>query len=283
MPDRLKTVAKNTKLVKSTNRYYFDAFLILLNYHNMAGETPVVNLQLGQPQGQIQGPEQPVMATIPPVRLMIQSPATGTAVPPTTTTPLEQTQDVLTGPQQQQEIDPKDIRLETYSDKSFVARGEGTRLYQGQLIHFGGTWNSRLRGGGGYIFSNRHLDDVTKWMAQVQAGTVKPDSADAIRQAKEEKKVARGIKGGYTAGTIGGKMQLVQWRVFIPRVGQRAQLRVAKATADYVVGKIEEHDGIFDTVFIHPDGQPEKESKLVICNGHWQVWGYDNEHTIFFQ
>ncbi len=181
------------------------------------------------------------------------------------------------------EIDPNDIVIEQYSEKSFVVRGEATRLYQAQLIKLNGTWNGRLRGGGGYIFSNKYLDDVSKWLAQVKLGTIQPDSKDAVQQAKDERKSKRSTAP--TVGGIGSNMQLVQWLVPLPKVGQTMQLKVGSSTAQYVVSRLEQSQKgttVYDIVYFHPDGQPTQQSKLVVCNGAWQVWGYDNEHIVTF-
>jgi len=56
------------------------------------------------------------------------------------------------------------IKIETYSEKSFVIRGEETKEYKDKLKEFGGKWNSNLKDGSGWIFSNKHKDKVQEWI-----------------------------------------------------------------------------------------------------------------------
>ena len=58
----------------------------------------------------------------------------------------------------------KQILVQDYSEKSFVLRGEETKEYKDQIITLGGKWNSKLSGGGGWIFSNKQKDKVKNWL-----------------------------------------------------------------------------------------------------------------------
>ncbi len=231
------------------------------------------------------------------VQLQIQAPQIQTPQQqaPQQQAPLEQTQTVLTQPARQtltQLADPKDVRTETYTDKSFVIRGTGTILYPLQLTSLGGKWNKNLRGGGGWIFSNKKTQKATTWIQNVQSGLVQPDDPEQIKAVRAEKRqrsprATTGITTTTTTIAITAAtnpdMQSVQWTVFRPRVHMKARLKVGQVVAEYDVGRVEEHNGVVDTAFIHPSGHPTTESKLVICNGAWQVWGYAEDHSVFFQ
>ena len=56
------------------------------------------------------------------------------------------------------------ITIQDYSEKSFVLRGE-TKDYKDQLSTLGGKWNSRLKDGAGWIFSNKLKDKIQAWLA----------------------------------------------------------------------------------------------------------------------
>lgn len=278
--------------------------------------------QLQQPlQPQLQQPLQPASQLSPQIepqavmessaleqtQTFLQTSPSATAAPtmtitaaPVASSAIQQQQQ----PIQQQEKgvpDPMDIKMETYSEKSFVLRGEGTRLYQLSIQNLGGKWNPRLRGGGAYIFSSKKSDDVSRWMTEMKAGRIQADDPSAIQQRREGRKQEwrpkspPGQRQGQTSvGAIPGlpttpmattnpDMQLVQWTLFRPRKGMKAHLRVKGAIAEYDAIRTEEHNGVTDTVFISPAGNPQQVSKLVICNGAWQVWGYAEEHSVFFQ
>ena len=55
------------------------------------------------------------------------------------------------------------INMESYSDFSFVLRGE-TKDYKEDIKKLGGKYNSRLRGGPGWIFSKRSEDKVREFI-----------------------------------------------------------------------------------------------------------------------
>lgn len=63
----------------------------------------------------------------------------------------------------------EDIKIEDYTDKSFVVRGD-TRKYLEQMKNFGGKWNSRLTDKssgekfGAWIFPSIKKSEVQKWI-----------------------------------------------------------------------------------------------------------------------
>ena len=59
------------------------------------------------------------------------------------------------------------LKIDTYSDKSFVIRGEETKEYKDKLKDLGGKWNSNLKDGGGWIFSNNNKNKVQDWIDEV--------------------------------------------------------------------------------------------------------------------
>ena len=54
------------------------------------------------------------------------------------------------------------IRIQNYSDKSFVVYGD-TKEFKEVLKKLGGKWNRNLSDGPGWIFPNNYRDDVNKW------------------------------------------------------------------------------------------------------------------------
>ena len=56
------------------------------------------------------------------------------------------------------------INIENYSDKSFVIRGSDTIKFKDTLKEFGGKWNSMLKNGGGWIFSNIHKEKIESFI-----------------------------------------------------------------------------------------------------------------------
>tara|TARA_Y100000389_G_C17314448_1_gene439709 strand:+ start:436 stop:876 length:441 start_codon:yes stop_codon:yes gene_type:complete len=57
----------------------------------------------------------------------------------------------------------KNVEIEQYSEKAFAVRGE-TKEYKTLLSELGGKWNSRLKGGAGWIFPNSLRENVENWI-----------------------------------------------------------------------------------------------------------------------
>ena len=60
------------------------------------------------------------------------------------------------------------MKLEEYSDKAFVVRGEYTKKYINELKSMNGIFNPKLKGGAGWIFSKRHKDKLNTFIDQKQ-------------------------------------------------------------------------------------------------------------------
>jgi hypothetical protein len=71
-----------------------------------------------------------------------------------------------------EEKPPTRMFIESYTDLSFAVRGD-TRPHADELRRFFGKFNPHLKGGGGWIFAVKHLEDVTKYI------DVKNDGGDA--------------------------------------------------------------------------------------------------------
>ena len=65
------------------------------------------------------------------------------------------------------------LLIETYSEKSFVVRGD-TKPFKDQLgrAGLGGKWNRKLRGGAAWIFREEDRESVAAWMQKVKSGQV---------------------------------------------------------------------------------------------------------------
>ncbi len=57
----------------------------------------------------------------------------------------------------------KNLNITSYSEKSFVIRGD-TKLYKEKIKELGGKWNRNLKGGPGWIFSNNKRPIVDNWI-----------------------------------------------------------------------------------------------------------------------
>lgn len=58
---------------------------------------------------------------------------------------------------------PSGINLESYSEKSFVLRGD-TRPYKDYIKKLGGKWAPNLQDGCGWLFPKTKQDTVSKWI-----------------------------------------------------------------------------------------------------------------------
>jgi hypothetical protein len=61
------------------------------------------------------------------------------------------------------------MNVENYSEKSCVLRGEETKQRTEEIKALGGKWNSRLQGGGGWIFPMFKKESVEKWILYISS------------------------------------------------------------------------------------------------------------------
>lgn len=159
-----------------------------------------------------------------------------------------------------------ELDLKRYSDKSFVIRGGGTRLYATLLKQIGGKFNARLQGGPGWIFSNDKFQEVNKYMQAIQNGTLSP--TDQVTQEQLDNKS-------------------ITYKIYQPITGQKAIVDVSGTKVEFQVintAVSNTHD-VIDNVYIQPIiklGTEEDKALLQITNGQWQIRGYINDHTVNF-
>lgn len=166
-----------------------------------------------------------------------------------------------------------------YTPKSIVVFGEATRTYKGQLKDLGGRYNGRLSerpdfpGGSGWIFPSRNRDSVDNFVEQVNNG----EFSQALPDLNNNTSV--GLPQVIFPQKLDAVYQTVSWKVYKPKEGMNV---VIKTTGDPLEGEVvsvETHKDFVDTAYVSVNGQI---SKLVICSGKWQVFGYMPEHTVRF-
>lgn len=103
------------------------------------------------------------------------------------------------------------LTIEEYSEKSFVIRGseEETKKAKEDLKKLGGKWNSGLRGGGGWIYSNKKRDAVDSWFetgevpeivrVETPVATNTTASSSTTSSASTKRPSASGSKDEYEA------------------------------------------------------------------------------------
>ena len=69
------------------------------------------------------------------------------------------------------------LTISEYSEKAFVVRG-GNSKDAFELTKMHGKWNSRLKGGEGWIFSKKRLSAVQKFVAKVNESSSDESSSE---------------------------------------------------------------------------------------------------------
>jgi len=74
------------------------------------------------------------------------------------------------------------LRIEPYSEKSIVVRGD-TKAYKDQLKNLKGTFNPRLKGGEGWVFSKSRLDELNRTLPGIVAKQTRADENAQLSNA----------------------------------------------------------------------------------------------------
>ena len=82
------------------------------------------------------------------------------------------------------------IKIEDYSENSFVLQGDDTKKYKDKIKELGGKWNSNLKIGAGWIFNIKNKSAVKEWMQTFENNVVEPVQTFATKtQSNYENKV----------------------------------------------------------------------------------------------
>lgn len=79
------------------------------------------------------------------------------------------------------------ITVESYSEKSFVVRGDDTKLFIEQFKSMNGKYNPNLKGSPGWIFSNKQKDKVSKFLENIGKDE-EPINTPSVPDDKSSKK-----------------------------------------------------------------------------------------------
>lgn len=198
------------------------------------------------------------------------------------------------------EIDPKDFVVAVYNEgKSLAIYGEGTRLFVSDLKKFHALFKQYLYKieSPGWTVSIKRQDEVMSWYEKVQSGEIVPD-LDAVekyheekaRVRKESKSVAKDalskvptITSGSDPKNVGKfSMQTVTYKVPRPVVGMKATLKVGTEIRNYLVESVTDFKGSAVEAVIQQTSDKSQRSMIVVHRNSWQIWGFDEVHTIRF-
>jgi hypothetical protein len=164
-----------------------------------------------------------------------------------------------------------ELNVRDYSEKSFVVGGELTKKYKDILKSMGGKFNRNLEGGPGWIFSKKDQEKVNTFVNSVNSGEFTND-VPSMNTEMDLPTVS-------APPNSNSSYQYVRFKIFRPSEKQKVRLTTGGKTVEGRVTRLETHDGIVDTVYIDFDG---KTSLGVICRSKWQIFGYYQDHTLFF-
>ena len=200
------------------------------------------------------------------------------------------------------------LTIEPYNEKSFKVVGK-SKPYQPYLSDLNGKWNTRLVGGAGWIFSNKHQEEVAKFVQDVNTGLINPVNYTPKQNNYKNKKNFGGYNqnnqnnhGGYnqnrtgynqnrTGYNTGGitlpnqprqygnpKIQQFVIDVFAPAVGDVITIQEGSAQASYSVISVnpDQYGKIGEANF---DAGGRSILMLVTFKG-WQVAGKYEPHYI---
>lgn len=165
-----------------------------------------------------------------------------------------------------------------YTEKSFVVCGELTRTYKDDLKNLGGRFNKNLKYEGnplvGWVFPMKNKEKVMEFVLSVNSGEA-PAKSTEIPSMND-----MGIPRVPVPSVNTSRYQFVKFKVFRPSVGMKVRLvGGGKTVHGQVVQTESSNQDILDTVYIDFDGQT---SMGAICRGKWQIFGYFEDHTLYF-
>lgn len=137
--------------------------------------------------------------------------------------------------------------LTEYSPKSFVVRSglESTKDHKDELIKLGGKWNPNLNGGGGYIFSNKHLDKVNEYLTSLNNPNKK------------------------------GKFKIIEYKIYVPDLNEMGILKIKDLEVPIVVEEVNPKSLILKE-------ESGESYEAIIMDGEWGIKSIKEDHSIIF-
>ena len=194
------------------------------------------------------------------------------------------------------EIDPKDLQVAVYNeDKSLAIYGEATRLYVKELKAFPAffkKWLYKVESPG-WTTAIKNQDAVMEWFEKIQSGEIVPDIEDIERYHEEKARAREESKSTLSSvptisSSVGSKkggkfsMETVTYKVPRPTPGLKATLKVGSQIQNYIVESVSEYKGSIVEAIIQLTTDKSQRSMIVVHRNSWQVWGFNEKHTIRF-
>ena len=183
------------------------------------------------------------------------------------------------------------LTITPYTDASFKLSGELTRNFANELKDLNGRYNPNLRGGAGWIFSNKQFDKVSAFVDQVNNGEITPPeltnnyrkTSPPVRSAASPRSSVTSItsptNGVKTITKDGIEYQTITYTLVKPKTGMTVNVKLGSQLHKSTVLNTYEHYGVIDEVDITPI---QDLMTLVICNGQWSLKGYDGVQQVSF-
>ena len=186
----------------------------------------------------------------------------------------------------------------------FSVKGN-TRPFLNNFKNLGGNWHKDISC---WRFENSYFSEVTKFVAGVNDGTIKPERMVTTNNYKNKNRNnntftanttsfvggAGGfgnsdqtfpslptINGGQNQGQSNSDFQTVVYTgMFRPKVGMNASVKVKDQTKTFPVVEVKSSGQFVDSAKI--DSGNGNLSELVIAKGKWMVWGLNEIHSVYF-
>lgn len=184
-----------------------------------------------------------------------------------------------------------------YSDKSFAVYGD-TKPYKDELRQLGGKFNSNLKGGPGWIFPNKLIDDVAEFVAvannalrqaspKINTNIVKTYSKPVTKPRSLIPKITPianlslvDNKNNFVAED-GVRYQIIVNTCPLPFIGQGVTFVGNNEKIDYTVLDMmtDKND-----ILLTNDEEEKNETSVraVIINGKWQIFAMIENHELIF-
>ncbi len=218
----------------------------------LPGSTQVLSTQYQAPvPGQTVQYRVPYQAPVPGQTVQYRVPYQA----PTTTLQLQPLAPSVPGMISAPQIGLQKLRIEPYTEKSFIVRGE-TKPYRTPLKMMKGKWINKPRDNRepGWMFGNYGRPEVEAYVQSVNNGTAKPPPTYQV--------------------------QTVSWSIFKPEEGMKLKITIPTGVTDYTVASIEKEGWMVIKATVFCPQQPSSVHQIAIISGKWQIMGYNEKHTI---
>jgi len=172
-----------------------------------------------------------------------------------------------------------DIHVEKYSDKAIKLSGTATKNIKDHLQQLGGKYNPKLKGGPGWIFPLKTINDLKLLFERLDPNLVQ--SLIAIESSAASYSPVPVSSSIVDNNLDQLEYQIITYKLVKPKIGMSLHLKIGSTSHSGSIINISIHNNIIDEALLQLNDIQTTYS-LKIFNGQWIITDLNDPYELIF-